>query len=293
VRTAAATLRLLPRAALALPPQVRRALAAALAAVAVLLLGYFLWLRDSPLVAVDHVQISGLTTKDAHRIKAALIASAEDMTTLHVRRDRLALAVSGYPVVASVRATPDFPHGLRIRVVEHRPVALLLIRGAASVAVAADGTVLRGLPADRSLAVVRTQSPPRGARLTRGHGARAIRSVAAAPAPLRRRIERVDEKPGRGLVVQLRRGPELILGRMARLEAKWAAAARVLADPAARGASYVDVSLPERPVAGGLGAQTIAPAATAGARPEPDHGQEPGATTTPEAQPPAATNPQP
>jgi cell division protein FtsQ len=106
-----------------------------------------------------------------------------------------------------------------------------------------------------------------------------VRTVAAAPAPLRRRIERVNEEPGRGLVVELRRGPDVVLGSAERLEGKWAAAARVLADPAARGASYVDVRLPERPVAGGLGAQTIAPAAPAGtARREPDRQQTPPAT---------------
>jgi cell division protein FtsQ len=265
VRDAAvATLRLVPRAALAVPPVVRRWLAIALAAIATLVLGYFLWLRDSPLVAVDHVQINGLTTKDAHRIRMALIASAEDMSTLHVRQDRLALAVSGYPVVASVHATADFPHGLRIRVVEHRPVALLQIQGGASVAVAADGTVLRGLPVDRSLPLIRAAAPPRGARVTRGHAGRTVRAVALAPGPLRRRIERVNEVPGRGLVAKLRKGPDIVLGGAGRLDAKWSAAARVLSDPAARGASYVDVRLPERPVAGGLGAQTIAPAATAG-----------------------------
>lgn len=279
MRTAAATLRLVPRAALALPPRARRTLAIALAAATVLVLGYFVWLRDSPLVAVDHVRISGLTTRDAHSIRQALIASAEDMTTLHVRQDKLELAVSGYPVVASVRATPDFPHGLRIQVVEHRPVALLRIRGGSSIDVAADGTVLRGLPIDKSLPLLRTSSPPRGSRLTRGHAGRTIRSVAAAPAPLRRRIVRVDEDPGRGLVVKLRRGPDVVLGSAARLDAKWAAVARVLADPAARGATYVDVRLPERPVAGGLGAQTIAPAAPAGtAQAKPNPGAAPPAT---------------
>jgi cell division protein FtsQ len=291
VRSAAATLRVLvPRVALAVPPPVRRALAVALTAGIVLALGYFFWLRESPLVAVERVEITGLTTRDAPRIRAALTASARDMTTLHVREDRLRLAVSGYPVVASIHATPDFPHRLRIRVVEDRPVAKLVVRGGASIAVAADGTVLRGLRVDRSLPLLRAASPPRGERVTEVRAARAVRAVAAAPAPLRRRIERVGEARGRGLVAKLRRGPEVVLGGGARLEAKWKAAARVLADPASRGASYVDVRLPDRPVAGGLGAQTIAPPAPAGAaRGEADG--EPGAA--PGADEPATTNPQP
>jgi cell division protein FtsQ len=288
VRAAAATLRqlpraarMLPRAALALPRPVRRIVAIALAASAAFLLGY-LWLRDSPLVAVDRVEVSGLTTKDAPRIRAALEAAARDMTTLHVRKDELELAVSGYPVVASVEVDPDFPHGLRLRVVEHRPSALVLIRGGARVAVGADGTVLRGLPLDRSLPTLRAASPPRGARVTEPAVVNAVRVIAGAPRPLRRRIERVSQDR-RGLVARLRRGPEVMFGSEARIEAKWVAAARVLADRAARGATYVDVRLPERPVAGGLGAQTIAPAGPPQAMRRP----------APDAAAPAPLNPQP
>jgi len=293
MRSAVATLRFLPRATLALPPPVRRALAIALAAGAILALGYFLWLRDSSLVAVEWVEITGLTTKDAPRIRAALTAAAEDMTTLHVREDRLEFAVSGYPVVASVRASADFPHRLRIRVIEDRPVAKLVVDGSASVAVAADGTVLRGLRLDRSLPILRTDAPPRGERVTEARAARAVRAVATASGPLRRRIERLGEERSRGLVAKLRRGPEVVLGSGARLEAKWAAAARVLADPAARGASYVDVRLPDRPVAGGLGAQTIAPAAPAGTPRRQPGPEAPPSEAAPGANPPPAPNPQP
>ena len=39
---------------------------------------------------------------------------------------------------------------------------------------------------------------------------------------------------------------------------------RILADPEAAGASYIDVRLPGRPAAGGLPAETLAPVAPAG-----------------------------
>jgi hypothetical protein len=39
---------------------------------------------------------------------------------------------------------------------------------------------------------------------------------------------------------------------------------RILADPEAAGASYIDVRLPGRPAAGGLPAETVAPVAPAG-----------------------------
>jgi hypothetical protein len=118
-----------------------------------------------------------------------------------------------------------------------------------------------------------------------------VRVAGAAPSALLGRLERVRHERGRGIVARLRRGPAVIFGGDARLGQKWRAAARVLADPASRGASYVDVRLPERPVAGGLKQQigvtaaAAGPAATgaAGTGPQsaPATPTAPGATGTP------------
>ena len=67
-------------------------------------------------------------------------------------------------------------------------------------------------------------------------------------------------------MVELRDGPELIFGDATHVRAKWIAATRVLADPEAAGATYIDVRLPGRPAAGGLPAATLAPVAPAGTR---------------------------
>jgi cell division protein FtsQ len=50
----------------------------------------------------------------------------------------------------------------------------------------------------------------------------------------------------------MRAGPPLIFGSAAAARAKWAAAARVLADPSAAGATYLDLRIPGRVAAGGL-----------------------------------------
>ena len=65
--------------------------------------------------------------------------------------------------------------------------------------------------------------------------------------------------------MKLRNGPQIIFGDATRIDAKWAAAAAVLADSRAKGATYVDVRLPERPVAGGLASESLAPLDTASA----------------------------
>jgi hypothetical protein len=82
-------------------------------------------------------------------------------------------------------------------------------------------------------------------------------------------------------VAYLSDGPQVILGSAADLDAKWIAAAAILSDSTSRGAEYVDVRLPDRPVAGGLDLPPPAPdeqpgAADAPAKPPPS----PDATTT-------------
>jgi cell division protein FtsQ len=229
---------------------------------------------------VDRVAVTGLTTTDAPRVRRALVATARGMTTLHVSRGELELAVSGYPVVQSLRIQPDFPHGLRIHVVERRPVAVLGGAGG-RLPVAGDGTILRGIAVDGPLPVLRVQSPPAGTRVTDPRALAPLRLVAAAPAALLPRVERAVRSGPRGWVVEVRRGPELIFGDLSALRAKWQAAARVLADPSSKGAAYVDVRLPERPVAGGPGLQADTSEApdTAGAS------QAPPPATAPQADP--------
>jgi cell division protein FtsQ len=224
---------------------------------------YQFWFRDSWLVAVERVTVSGLTTEDAPRVRSALIAAASSMSTLHVDRDDLERVVKAYPVVKELELSPDFPHTLRIRVIEHHPAAIAVTDGG-RVAVAGDGTVLPGLAGEGRLPTVNAEGTIRGERLEDHSALAAARVAGAAPAALHRRVEKVATRKEEGLVVLLRDGPELIFGDAARVRAKWTAAARVLADKAAAGATYIDLRLPGRPAAGGLPAETVTPVAPAG-----------------------------
>ncbi len=218
-----------------------------------LLCAGLLWFRDSSLARVEEATVTGLTTPDAPRLKKALVDAARDMSTLHVRIGELERAASPFPVVRSIEAEADFPHALRIRVIEHRPVAALVPEGGGSrLLLAADGTALRGLEVEHPVPVLTTGGLPAGDRLSDRTTMRSLRVVAAAPVGLDRRVLTVVED-SRGMVARLRKGPEVVLGGLTALRAKWDAAALVLADPAAAGAAYVDVRLPSRPVAGGPG----------------------------------------
>lgn len=220
-----------------------------LAAASVLAIGaYWFWFRDSSLVQVDKVTVEGLTTKDAPRVRKALVDAARDMTTLHIRPDELARAVSAYPAIRSVEASADFPHALHLTVREQRPAALLESRGGEKVAVASDGTVLEGVEGGR-LPRVSLDAPVAGPRLRDPDATRYVAVAAAAPAPLAGEIAAVRERSGGDIVARLRGGPKLVFGDTSRLEAKWSAAVAALAGGSAA-ADYLDVRLPERPAAG-------------------------------------------
>jgi cell division protein FtsQ len=228
----------------------RKATVVAATLLALVVLGaMFLWLRDSSLVGVRQVDITGVSGSQADDIRGALTDAARDMTTLHVREDVLRDAVQSYPVVRELHADADFPHRLRITVNSYDPIGSMEL-GGRSVAIARDGTVLDGTPTKGLTAIAATGSAA-GTKITGTEATKLVRLLAAAPAPLRSRALRAYKGPN-GLAVDLRDGPRLDFGDLAQVDAKWLAAAAVLADEDSRGASYVDVRLPERPVAGPL-----------------------------------------
>jgi cell division protein FtsQ len=242
----------------------------ALAALVALLACGWLWVRDSSLVAVRRVTLTGISGPDAGQIRRALTMAARNMTTLDVRMSALRSVVAPYPVVKNLQVTTEFPHGMRIRVIEQIPVATMRIDGRV-VAVAQDGTLLHDAP-QASLPVIPLAIAPGGTRLTDPGALRALTALAAAPYQMLSHLSEVTTVAGHGLVAQLRGGPAVYLGDTTQLAAKWIAASAVLADPGSAGASYIDVTDPRRPAAGGGAA---AAAAAAAAAPAP-----PAATTT-------------
>jgi cell division protein FtsQ len=220
-------------------------------AVLALLGGGYLWFRDSSFVAVRDVRVTGLSSNEGPEVRDALVAAARGMTTLHVREGDLSRAVSDFSSVAAVTASADFPHGLSVEVTEREPVAEVDL-GGERVPVGAGGRLMRGVRPKGPLPVLKATHLAPGGRLTDKDALEAVRALAAAPAVLRPRVNRVWLGP-KGLTLELRSGPELFFGGTGRLDAKWMAAARVMAEPSAAGAVYLDVRIPERVAAGGLG----------------------------------------
>ncbi len=232
--------------------RLRPRLVAALALVVALPAGGWLWLRDSSLVAVTRVTVQGAAGADSGAVRAALIAAARSMTTLDLDTGQLHIAVQPYPEVRALNVSTQFPHGLRIEVVEQSPVAVVTVAGR-RIAVAADGTLLRSSAGTASLPEIPLGVPPGGRRLTGGAARDVVTILAGAPWQLLKRLGQVTTQASHGVVAQLRNGPAVYFGDSRQVAAKWQALIAVLADPGSDGAAYVDVSDPQRPVAGAGG----------------------------------------
>ena len=254
----------LAAAARAVPPAWRRRLVMVAVLIGLLALGWFGWFRDSSFAQVEQVRVTGIEGPQAGAVKAALTDAARNMTTLHVREDELREAVDAFPTITKVTAKPDFPHKLLIQVREDPPVGAIAY-GSERIPVARDGSLLKGVRYDHHLPLIAAPAPPGATRIEAGQAHRLLTVLTGAPELMLRRVRDVRLRKGRGIVVRLRRGPDLIFGDATRPRAKWLAATRVLASRSAQGATYIDLRLPERPAAGGLGEESVSPTTTPGA----------------------------
>ncbi|HLI61605.1 MAG TPA: FtsQ-type POTRA domain-containing protein [Solirubrobacteraceae bacterium] len=235
----------------------RRTLVGVLVLAGVLTGAYF-WVRQSSLVAVQQVTVTGVSGPDATAIRQTLAQTAERMTTMEIDARALRASVARYPFVRSLRVSAHLPHAVTISVFEQVPVAVVDGR-----VVSAHGTLLPGVsPSGHSLPTITVPGAAGG--MATGTARADVYLLAAAPYPIVSRLETVGWKPGRGLTATLRNGPVIYFGDDHRLAEKWRSAILVLADPSSAGAGYIDVTDPGRPAAG-VGSDTQATEPTTGA----------------------------
>lgn len=217
-------------------------------ALAALLTGAFFWVRQSSLVAVQRVTVTGVSGPDAGAIRQTLVQTAERMTTMVIDSGRLRAAVARYPVVRSLRVSVHLPHSVTIAVFEQVPVAMV-----DGTIVSSRGDLLRSVsPASQALPTITASAAGAGSGAATVSGtARAdVSLLAAAPYPILAKLTTAGWRPGRGLTATLRNGPVIYFGDDTDLVAKWRSAILALASPTSDGASYIDVTDPARPAAG-------------------------------------------
>ena len=222
-----------------------------LAAIAVLGLAlvaaYVLWFRDSSLVAVEQVRIEGLSSISDPEVADSLERAARGMTTLHVDRQSLVDAVSGYPTVKALSIDAGFPSSLTITVTERVPVA---VAGDSGTPVAADGVLLPGIDTGHEELPTIEATPGDGGGALEDAGREQAAVIGAAPDAMTRVISGAHGT-SQGVEVELAGGISLLFGDASRAADKWAAAARILADPAISALDYIDLRVADRPAVGG------------------------------------------
>lgn len=228
------------------------ALAVALGAAALVTasLGAYFVARETSLFALRRIEVKGATPEVAGRVRTAL-GPLVGRSLVAFDSDAAGRRLSTLPEIAGTSFDRSFPHTLRVFVRVERPVAVLR-RGSEAWLVSSSARVLRRLdarpwPRLPRIWVPRSDEVAVNATLG-GAGAKGVRAVAPL-APLRlkaavRLVRASDDE----LTLVLGSGRELRLGDTGDVRLKLAIASRLL--PVTEGAAYVDVSVPERPVAG-------------------------------------------
>jgi cell division septal protein FtsQ len=216
----------------------------------------YLVARDSSVFAVERIEVTGAPPAVARKARLA-VGFAEGRSLLRLDGVGVVAALERLPFVYRASYDRDFPHTLRIRVVPERPVAVLR-RGLESWVVSVRGRVIArvqrgGLPSLPRIWLGGMAVVELGSILRDPSAALASRALSSfRNAGLGPRISFVKATEGR-LVAGLRTGVELRFGPAVDLELKLAVARSVLptlAAPSVGGPRYLDVSVPERPVAG-------------------------------------------
>jgi cell division protein FtsQ len=247
-----------PRAWLAGFAPTRRSLALGFAVQAAALGGYLI-ARESALFAIDRIEVRGGSRQVARQVHGAL-ASLVGKPLVGLDAAVVLRKVDALPSVVSASYDRDFPHTLRITVVPEHPAAVVR-RGADSWLVSTRGRVIEGLPATALPHLPRiwlsTRTPVRtGAELTAAGAATAAHAAGLAGA-FAARVGSVTYTNG-SLVFHLRTGLELLLGDGGDIKLKVAVASRLLG-MLPSGSTYLDVSIPGRPVSGYGSPLSLAP----------------------------------
>jgi cell division protein FtsQ len=227
----------------------RRLLAIAIVAPIVLVGAYFA-ARETSTFAVRTISVSGGTPAVQRQVRAAL-APLVGRSLLALDGRALERKVDALPTVVSTSYDRSFPHTLRVRVVPEVPVAVLH-RGKETWLVSGRGRAIAQIKTGTRLGLPRIWVPTAaqveaGGFLAPDQGGTAARVLALA-AGFPARFTTVSLAHGE-LTMELRLGVELRLGEPVDVRLKLAIARRALR-VLPPGSTYLDVAVPQRPVAG-------------------------------------------
>jgi len=216
-------------------------------------LGLYAAARTTSAFAIETISVEGASPEVAADVRKALAASGGE-SLLGLDLPDLARRAEDVPMVAAVSFDRAFPHTLRVGVVPEVPVAVLR-QGSASWLVAASGRVVATLEKGTRPALPRVWlARDVDVRLDEGLAGTQLRAVQAVAPLVREPLPlgvRSAAASGAELTLTLRNGLELRIGGPLDLPVKLEVARRLLVRPEiVADSNYLDVSVPDRPVAG-------------------------------------------
>ena len=211
------------------------------------------WLAvATPLFAVDEVDVRGAPPQLEREVTRAT-QELVGRSLVSVDAQAVEGTLRTLPAVAGVTVDRAFPHTLVVKIAPERPVAVIRRGGSAWLATGA-GKVVREIKVGAERGMPRLWLR-RGATIRVGGQipaglVSATRALAEARAAgLGGRVKGVRTSGEDELTLVLRRGTEIRLGRAADVGMKLVIARKVL-ERVESGTGYIDVSVPQRPVAG-------------------------------------------
>lgn len=206
--------------------------------------------RETSLFGVRTIEVTGADGVVRRQVLRTLEdRTGESLFALDLETART--AVTSLPTVESVTFDRAYPHTLRVSVVPERPVAVVR-QGAGAFVVSERGRVIAPVERHARPSLARIWVA-KDVRLDPGGYVEGdLESAVGAVAPLAgiafpSRVVSVTTTDG--LTLRLRSGLELRLGDRRHVDLKLAVASRVLR-LLPQGSGYLDVSVPDRPVAG-------------------------------------------
>ena len=208
--------------------------------------------RQTSLLAVRTIEVQGVSGPLAARVHAAL-EPLEHRSLLRIGNVGVAERLVQIPEVETATIDRAFPHTLKVSITTARRVAVLR-QGKSAFVVSERGRILAAVPRSVQRSLPRIWVPT-AVGLDVGESvtdARLVAAVRAATAVFHAGIGglrvRLVSSVENELTYRLRNGLEVRVGTPQQLPLKLAIARRILAGGGVE--RYVDVSVPERPVAG-------------------------------------------